>query len=369
DALSRIYEGESDLNPLYIHDYMKETDDISDNTVYEPELRTMEPMHEFSPTSPPYSYTEYPNEAPVPPESPCSITAGNDWGNQCTLRSTPPEELQHSALHYTHCYVDHCPYHQTEIKFTNNHPRQWGKSTPYPLSEGLRPQQQTTGGRPMSAGEGPSTIAQPMPRSYAIPPQLNPVAPAFQMPEPEPVENLTTEAIAAFRMPGPDSPTPIGRVERLESLTNETTVSVMSPTMTEYRRGLYDGLEDNEEDDLPETTGGSEIEDERDNLQTVNEMIGMFRAYMVAAYRTEPIWKKVNENMDSTGDLSSYKVANGMLYAKTRYGEDCLYIPRGPAYGNTTLREYVISKIHNKGHHSVERNLWYTTEYLFWPEM
>jgi transposase InsO family protein len=34
-----------------------------------------------------------------------------------------------------------------------------------------------------------------------------------------------------------------------------------------------------------------------------------------------------------------------------------------------TLRELAISEIHNKGHHSAERNLLYATEYLYWPEM
>jgi len=34
-----------------------------------------------------------------------------------------------------------------------------------------------------------------------------------------------------------------------------------------------------------------------------------------------------------------------------------------------TLRELAMSEIHNKGHHSAERNLQYATEYLFWPEM
>ena len=31
--------------------------------------------------------------------------------------------------------------------------------------------------------------------------------------------------------------------------------------------------------------------------------------------------------------------------------------------------DVIISKIHNKEHHSTDRNLWYSSEYIYWPEM
>jgi hypothetical protein len=58
-----------------------------------------------------------------------------------------------------------------------------------------------------------------------------------------------------------------------------------------------------------------------------------------------------------------------MLYCRTRYGERCLYIPNGQAWVGKTLREYIVDKIHSKGHFSAERNLHYATQFVYWPEM
>jgi len=67
--------------------------------------------------------------------------------------------------------------------------------------------------------------------------------------------------------------------------------------------------------------------------------------------------------------MQHYRIRNGLLYATTLGGQDCLYIPKGHGVNGETLRELMIHEIHTKGHHSADRNLRYATEYIYWPEM
>ena len=67
--------------------------------------------------------------------------------------------------------------------------------------------------------------------------------------------------------------------------------------------------------------------------------------------------------------MQHYRIRNGLLYATTRGGEDCLYIVKGDGINGETLRELMISEIHNKGHHSADRNLGYASEYIYCREM
>ena len=64
-----------------------------------------------------------------------------------------------------------------------------------------------------------------------------------------------------------------------------------------------------------------------------------------------------------------YCIRNILLYPAARRAEDSLYIPRGHCTNGATLRELVIEEIHNKGHHSTDRNLRYTTEHIWWLEI
>jgi len=83
------------------------------------------------------------------------------------------------------------------------------------------------------------------------------------------------------------------------------------------------------------------------------------------------VWKLANDSTATVrgGKAQHYSIGNGLLYTTTQEGEGCLYIPKGHATNGETLRELAISEIHNKGHHSAQRNLRYATEYLFLPEM
>jgi len=92
---------------------------------------------------------------------------------------------------------------------------------------------------------------------------------------------------------------------------------------------------------------------------------------MIRGYRQDPVWKLANNSAATArGDKAQhYSIGNGLLYANTRGGERSLYIPKGHPMNSETVRELAISEIHNKGHHSAQRNLQYTTEYLFCPQM
>jgi len=67
--------------------------------------------------------------------------------------------------------------------------------------------------------------------------------------------------------------------------------------------------------------------------------------------------------------MHHYRSRNGLLYATTQGGEDCLYIPKRPGTNGGTLRELIISEIHTKGHQNPDMNLRYASEYIYWPEM
>jgi len=131
---------------------------------------------------------------------------------------------------------------------------------------------------------------------------------------------------------------------------------------------VYDDATDEEENDIPCL---ERVQDERDVVQATTELEGMLREQMIKGYRQDPIWKLANDSTATArgGKAQHYSIGNGLLYATTSRGERCLYIPKGHATNGETLRELAISEIHNKGHHSAQRNLRYATEYLFRPKM
>ena len=113
------------------------------------------------------------------------------------------------------------------------------------------------------------------------------------------------------------------------------------------------------------------IVDERDIVQARNEMETIWREQMVKGYRNDPIYQLAQDSNHTAkrGKMQYYGISNGLLYATSRGGEECLYIPKGYGINGETLREQMISKIHNKEHHSADKNLRYTSEYIYWPEM
>ena len=92
---------------------------------------------------------------------------------------------------------------------------------------------------------------------------------------------------------------------------------------------------------------------------------------MIKGYRNDPGYQLAQDSSNtSPGEkMQHYRIRNGLLYATTRGGVDCLYIPKGQGINGATLRELMISEIHTKGHHSTDRNLRYASEYIYWREM
>ena len=94
---------------------------------------------------------------------------------------------------------------------------------------------------------------------------------------------------------------------------------------------------------------------------------------MIKGYRNDLVYQLAQDSSNTSrgGKMEHYRIRNGLLYATTRGGEDCLYIPNGHGINGETLRELMISGIHtnSKGHHSADRNLRYASEYIYWPEM
>jgi len=92
---------------------------------------------------------------------------------------------------------------------------------------------------------------------------------------------------------------------------------------------------------------------------------------MIKGYGNDPVYQLAQDSSNTSrgGKMQHYRIRNDLLYATTRGGEDCLYIPKGYGINGETLRELMISEIHTKGHHSTDRNLWYAFEYINWPEI
>ena len=111
--------------------------------------------------------------------------------------------------------------------------------------------------------------------------------------------------------------------------------------------------------------------DERDVVQAINDMETPWREQIIKGYRNDPVYQLAQDSSNtSRGEIMEhYRIWNGLPYATTRGGENCLYIPKGHEINGETLRELMISEIHIKGHHSADRNLQYASEYIYWPEM
>ena len=111
--------------------------------------------------------------------------------------------------------------------------------------------------------------------------------------------------------------------------------------------------------------------DERDVVPAMTEMETIWREQMINRYSNDPVYQLAqhSNNTSRGGKMYHYRIRDGLLYATTRGGEDCLYIPKGHGINGDTLRELMISEIHTKEHHSADRNLQYASEYIYWPEM
>jgi len=143
------------------------------------------------------------------------------------------------------------------------------------------------------------------------------------------------------------------------------------PTHPHPDRNLYQVYNDIAEEEESDVTRWERIVDDRDVVQAMNEMETIWREQMIQWYQNDPVYQlaQASSNTSRGGKMQHYRIKKGLLYATTRGGEDCLYIPKGHGINRETLRELIISEIHTKGHNSGDRNLLYASKYIYWPEM
>ena len=143
------------------------------------------------------------------------------------------------------------------------------------------------------------------------------------------------------------------------------------PRLPHHDRSLYEVYNDITEEEESEVTRMERIVDKRDEVQAVNEIESIWRELMIKGYRSDPVYQLAQDsgNTSRGGKMQHYRIRDGLLYATTRGGEDCHYIPKRHEINGETLRELMISEIHNKGHHSADSNLRHASEYIYWPEM
>jgi len=145
-------------------------------------------------------------------------------------------------------------------------------------------------------------------------------------------------------------------MEEVYPTKNRTVPRIIPPTLSQDDRILYYVFEDEGDTSLLK-----QVVDERDTSQVTTEMQSMWREQLVNAYRKDELYKLALDS-DKTakgGRMEYYRIGNGLMFATTLKGLQALYIPKGHAANGQTLRELVISEVHDKGQHSAERNLRY----------
>jgi len=294
-------------------------------------------------------------EAPRVPTTTGPVSTDGWKDNESYHSGRSNDEIEHSALHWTACKNEHCEYHGTHNTYRERTvsmpssppiaypelPKSTSASPPVsgsPLSTRLRPDLSVLKRRLENAVLCNQTMHQECNK---------PNCPAHRHHRKRPLYS------SAF------------------THSNAIISAIEPPQLPHHERRLYeiyDDATDEEEDDVSRL---ERVQDERDVAQATTELEGMWREQMIKGYRQDPVWKLANDSTATArgGKAQHYSIGNGLLYATTRGGEKCLYILKGPATNGETLRELAISEIHNKGHHSAQRNLRYATEYLFWPEM
>ena len=269
------------------------------------------------------------------------------------------EEIQYSAQYWSDCFVLMCPVHEDD-KIRNK--VYWGElpSSPPTVDPEQRAMEATMDTEP-DRGE----ILSPRPR-----PDLS----ASQRRLHKALGCTTTN------IPCKSPECPVHQARRPSStkpiyggpLATHNVIPVIEPPrLPHHDRSLYEVYNDIAEEEESEVTRMERIVDERDVVQAINEMESIWREQMIKGYRGDPVYQLAQDSGNtSRGEkMQHYRLRNGLLYATTRGGEDCLYIPKGHGINGETLRELMISEIHNKGHHSADRILRYASEYIHWQEM
>jgi len=147
---------------------------------------------------------------------------------------------------------------------------------------------------------------------------------------------------------------------------NRTVPTIISSTLSQDDRIVYDVFEDE-----GDSTCLEQVLDERDTILVTSQMQSMWREQLVDTYMKDELYKLALHSGKTAqgGRMELYRIGDGLMFTTTRKGLQALYIPKGHVANGHTLGELVISQVHDRGHHSAERNLRYPPEYLYWPDM
>ena len=253
------------------------------------------------------------------------------------------DEIEHSALHWTACKDEHCEYHGDHNTYRE---------------------------RTVSMPSSPPIVYPELPKSTsASPPVSGSPLSTRSRPDLSVLKRRLENAVLCNQTMHQECNEPncsAHRRHRKRPLyssafthSNATISAIEPPQLPHHERRLYevyDDATDEVENDLPRL---ERVQDERDVVQAATELEGMWREQMIRGYRQDPIRKLANDSTATArgGKTQHYSIGNGLLYATTRGGERCLYIPKGHATNGETLRELAISEIHNKEHHCAQRKL------------
>jgi len=269
------------------------------------------------------------------------------------------EEIAHRAQHWSHCFVLMCPVQEDDKIRKKVYAGELNSSPP------LDDPQQGAMQDAMYPEINEETILSPRPRpdlskikrrlhealgcTTTNVPCESPEGPVHQDPRPSPTKPLYGEPLASSNV------IPV----------------IEPPKLPHHDRNLYQVYNDIAEEEESEVTSWERNVDERDVVQPMNEMETIWREQMIKGYRNDPVYQLAQDSSNTSrgGKMQHYRIRDGLPYATTRGGENCLYIPKGHGINGETLRELMIIEIHTKGHHSAEGNLRYASGYIYWPEM
>ena len=288
--------------------------------------------------------SDYRNKSPI-----------NLWGDYPSISSgRGDEEIQHSAQHWSDCFVLMCPVDEDDEIRNKVY---WGELLSSPPTvdseqEALEAAMDTEPDRGTALSPRPRLDLSAFKRrlhealgcTTTNIPCESPECPEHQAKRPPPTKPLYGGLLS----------------------THNVIPVIEPPRLPHHDRSLYEVYNDITEEEESEVTRKERIVDERDVVQAMNKMESVWREQMIKGYRDDPVCQLAQDsgNASREGKMQHYCIRNGLLDDTTRGGQDCLYIPKGHGINGETLRKLMISEIHNKGHHSADKNLRYASKYI-----
>ena len=198
------------------------------------------------------------------------------------------EEIQHSAQHWSDCFVLMCPVHKDD-KIRNN--VYWGELPSSPPT--VDPEQGVMEATmDMEPDRGRILSPRPRPDLSAIKRRLHEALGCT-------TTNISCESpeypVHQARRPSPTKPLYEG------PLSTHNVIPVIEPPRLPYHdRSLYEVYNDITEEEKSEVTRMERIVDERDVVQAMNEMESIWREQIIKGYRGDP----VNQLAQESGNTS-----------------------------------------------------------------